>query len=54
MIISETHGCVGLSMPKATKVEELAAHRARLTLEPLERGFGTTLGAAQKWPRLSE
>ena len=33
MIISESNGRVGLLMPKATKVEELAAHRARLTLD---------------------
>jgi DNA-directed RNA polymerase subunit alpha len=46
MIIGESNGLLGLLMPKATKVEELAPHRARLTLEPLERGFGTTLGAA--------
>lgn len=53
MIISESRGRVRLSMPKATKVEELAAHRARLTLEPLERGFGTTLGAALRRVLLS-
>jgi DNA-directed RNA polymerase subunit alpha len=53
MIISESHGRVGLWMPKATRVEELAAHRARLTLEPLERGFGTTLGAALRRVLLS-
>ena len=53
MIISESNERVGLLMPKATKVEELAAHRARLTLEPLNRGFGTTLGAALRRVLLS-
>lgn len=53
MIISESHGCLGLSMPRTFKVEELQAHRARLTLEPLERGFGTTLGAALRRVLLS-
>lgn len=53
MIIYESHGRLGLSMPKATRIEELAAHRARLTLEPLERGFGTTLGAALRRVLLS-
>lgn len=53
MIISESNGRVGMVMPKATRVEELAAHRARLTLEPMERGFGTTLGAALRRVLLS-
>lgn len=53
MIISESYERVGRSMPKATTVEELAAHRAKLTLEPLERGFGTTLGAALRRVLLS-
>lgn len=53
MIISESQRCMGLSMPKATRVEALAAHRARLTLEPLARGFGTTMGAALRRVLLS-
>ena len=53
MIINESHGRVGLSMPKAARVEALAAHRARITLEPLERGFGTTMGAALRRVLLS-
>lgn len=53
MIISESNGRVGMVMPKVTRVEELAAHRARLTLEPMERGFGTTLGAALRRVLLS-
>ena len=40
-------------VPKAVQVEELALHRARLTLEPLARGVGTTLGAALKRVLLS-
>ncbi|MEO8278653.1 MAG: hypothetical protein ABI564_03105, partial [Ideonella sp.] len=46
MIVSESNRRLGLLLPTTTRVEEVASHRARLTLEPLERGFGTTLGAA--------
>lgn len=53
MIIGESNRLPGRSMPKATKVEALAPHRARLTLEPLERGVGTTLGAALRRVLLS-
>ena len=30
--------------PKAIQVEQLALNRARVTLEPFERGYGHTLG----------
>ena len=53
MLISQSRGFSNLSVPRATRVEELAAHHARLTLEPLERGFGTTLGAALRRVLLS-
>ena len=53
MINSESNVRAGLLMPKVTMVEELAAHRARLTLGPLERGFGTTLGAGLRRVLLS-
>lgn len=53
MFISESQGLKGLLMPKLTHAEALEAHRARLTLEPLERGFGTTLGAALRRVLLS-
>jgi DNA-directed RNA polymerase subunit alpha len=43
----------GFLKPKVLKAEELASHRARLTLEPFERGFGTTLGAALRRVLLS-
>ena len=32
--------------PKAVGVEQLGPNRAKITLEPLERGFGHTLGNA--------
>ncbi len=32
--------------PRVVEVETVSAHRARITLEPLERGFGHTLGNA--------
>lgn len=53
MFISESNARLGLSMPKLTKVEEIARHRARLTLEAFERGFGTTLGVALRRVLLS-
>ena len=34
-------------------MEELARHRARFTLEPFERGFGTTLGSSLRRVLLS-
>ena len=33
-----------LLKPKAIHVEPLGHHRAKVTLEPFERGFGTTIG----------
>lgn len=53
MIISESNRPVGLLVPRVTTVEELGAHHARLALEPLERGYGTTLGAALRRVLLS-
>ena len=35
-----------LLKPRVVEVEQISAHRARITLEPLERGFGHTLGNA--------
>ena len=32
--------------PRVVEVEQVSAQRARITLEPLERGFGHTLGNA--------
>ena len=32
--------------PRVVEVEQISAHRSRITLEPLERGFGHTLGNA--------
>lgn len=32
--------------PRVVDVEQISSHRARITLEPLERGFGHTLGNA--------
>lgn len=53
MLISQSHRFSKLSVPRATRVEDLAVHHARLTLEPLERGFGTTLGDALRRVLLS-
>jgi len=53
MIISELNGHLGLLAPSAATVEEMAPHRARFTLEPFERGVGTTLGAALRRVLLS-
>ncbi len=53
MFVSQSNAQLGLLMPRATKSEEVARHRARLTLEPLERGFGATLGAALRRVLLS-
>src|ERR1700761_5742824 len=35
-----------LLKPRVVEVEQVSAQRARITLEPLERGFGHTLGNA--------
>ena len=43
----------GFLVPKTVKVDVLALHRARLTLQPYERGVGTTLGAALRRVLLS-
>lgn len=53
MDISKWNGPFGLPTPSATTVEEIAAHRARFTLEPFDRGVGTTLGAALRRVLLS-
>ncbi len=42
-----------LLKPKAIKVEQLAANRAKVTLEPFERGYGHTLGNALRRVLLS-
>jgi DNA-directed RNA polymerase subunit alpha len=41
------HGLVtDLLKPRSVEVEQLATYRAKITLEPLERGYGHTLGNA--------
>ena len=35
-----------LLKPKSINVEPLGGHRAKVTLEPFERGYGHTLGNA--------
>lgn len=42
-----------LLKPKAINVEQLAANRAKVTLEPFERGYGHTLGNALRRVLLS-
>ena len=42
-----------LLKPKAIQVEPLGGHRARVTLEPFERGYGHTLGNALRRVLLS-
>ncbi len=42
-----------LLKPKAVGVDEISENRARITLEPLERGFGHTLGNALRRVLLS-
>jgi len=42
-----------LLKPKAIQVEQLAANRAKVTLEPFERGYGHTLGNALRRVLLS-
>src|SRR5882672_6604450 len=39
--------------PRVVEVEQVSAQRARITLEPLERGFGHTLGNALRRVLLS-
>jgi len=46
MIIGESQGQRGQLMPQALRSKELARHRARLALEPVDPGFGRTLGTA--------
>jgi DNA-directed RNA polymerase subunit alpha len=53
MIIGKTNSHPGMLLPKDLHTEELAPNRARLTLGPIERGFGTTLGAALRHVMLS-
>lgn len=53
MIISESNGHPRPLLPVAVNVEELERHRARLTLEPLERGVGRSLGTALRRVLLS-
>ena len=42
-----------LLKPKAINVEQLAPNRAKVTLEPFERGYGHTLGNALRRVLLS-
>ena len=42
-----------LLKPKSIQVEQLAANRAKVTLEPFERGYGHTLGNALRRVLLS-
>ena len=42
-----------LLKPKAIQVEQLAINRAKVTLEPFERGYGHTLGNALRRVLLS-
>ena len=42
-----------LLKPKAIQVEPLGGHRAKVTLEPFERGYGHTLGNALRRVLLS-
>ena len=53
MHIGESNVSLGLLRTKVSMVEALERHRARFTLEPFERGFGTTLGAALRRVLLS-
>ena len=53
MISSKSSVRTGSQAPMAAQVEELSLHRARLRLGVLERGMGTTLGAALKRVLLS-
>jgi len=42
-----------LLKPKAVQVEQLSSHRAKVVLEPFERGYGHTLGNALRRVLLS-
>ena len=42
-----------LLKPKAINVEQLSANRAKVVLEPFERGYGHTLGNALRRVLLS-
>lgn len=42
-----------LLKPKSINVEPLGGHRAKVTLEPFERGYGHTLGNALRRVLLS-
>ena len=42
-----------LLKPKTIQVEQLAANKAKVTLEPFERGYGHTLGNALRRVLLS-
>jgi DNA-directed RNA polymerase subunit alpha len=42
-----------LLKPKTINVEQLSTHRAKVTLEPFERGYGHTLGNALRRVLLS-
>ena len=44
---------INLLKPKAIQVEQLGANRAKVTLEPFERGYGHTLGNALRRVLLS-
>ncbi|MDW8479931.1 MAG: DNA-directed RNA polymerase subunit alpha [Xanthomonadales bacterium] len=44
---------LNLLRPKTVQIDRLAPHRARVVLEPLERGFGHTLGNALRRVLLS-
>lgn len=46
-------GVSELLVPKVTSIEEIGPHRGRIVLEPLERGFGHTLGNALRRTLLS-
>ncbi len=53
MIVYPTPVSHSVLMPRDTRVEELAPHRATLTIAPLKRGCGATLGAALRCALLS-
>ncbi len=46
-------GVAELLVPKVSAIEEIGPHRGRIVLEPLERGFGHTLGNALRRTLLS-
>ena len=53
MVLLPTLPLPRLCIPRAAQVVALQPHRARITLEPFERGQGTTLGAALRRVLLS-